>query len=299
MKRRLLITGSKGLIGTALKDVMLTLNWELIDFDLNSQENLQKDTRNLCDLSKLVSECDGVVHLAAISRVIHGEKFPTDCMATNVGGTANVLKAISDSRSKPWIIFGSSREVYGQSTILPVTEEAQLAPVNVYGKSKIMGEELVNSARKNAKLRTCIVRFSNVYGSTDDHEDRVVPAFCRAAAFGNQIRVDGLINTFDFTHIDDVSRGISLLVQKMDALDTSHQDIHFVSGIGTTLGELASLATKLARKEVSVVEATSRTFDVSSFVGDPKRAEKVLGWRHETTLMEGMKKLIAQFAAER
>ena len=147
------------------------------------------------------------MHLAAVSRVIWAERAPEDCRSTNIGGLRRVLEVAFEQPVPPWVIFASSREVYGQPRPLPGTEDTPLSPVNLYGRSKVEGERLVEEARASG-LRTAAVRLSNVYGSALDHADRVVPAFVWAAVQGNAIRIDGAECTFDFTHIDDTVRGM-------------------------------------------------------------------------------------------
>ena len=168
------------------------------------------DVRDYQAVAQAMAECSGVIHLAAVSRVFWGEQNPGLCWETNVKGTENVLTAASRMNPKPWVIYSSSREVYGHPQSLPVTEDAPLAPVNIYGRSKAAGEELVNKARTKG-LTTAIVRFSNVYGSTSDHSDRVVPAFARAASLGEPLRVDGPDHVFDFNHLEDTVRGLVAL----------------------------------------------------------------------------------------
>jgi nucleoside-diphosphate-sugar epimerase len=71
-----------------------------------------------------------------------------------------------------------------------VAEDAPLSPRNVYARSKVAVEQLTEEARERGMI-AAVVRFSNVFGDTEDHADRVVPAFARAAAAGGTVRVDG------------------------------------------------------------------------------------------------------------
>jgi nucleoside-diphosphate-sugar epimerase len=216
MNQRILITGSSGLVGTALTSALLAEGVDVVRFDLRARGEAHGDVRDRTRLHDIVARVDGIVHLAAVSRVVWGERDPELCWATNVGGLRNVLEAAAQSERGPWLVFASSREVYGQPVALPATEDAPLRPVNVYGRSKVEGELLVAEAQR-AGLRACTVRLSNVFGSTADHADRVVPAFARAAALGAELRVDGLEHTFDFTHIDDVTLGIVSLTELLSA----------------------------------------------------------------------------------
>ncbi|MCI4370857.1 MAG: NAD-dependent epimerase/dehydratase family protein, partial [Thermoplasmata archaeon] len=174
-------------------------------------------------------------------------------------------------------------------------EAAPLSPVNVYGHSKVAGELLVGDRR--AEHRACVVRFSNVFGSANDHADRVVPAFVRAALAGTDLRVDGSGHLFDFTFVEDVVLGLHRLVELMEAGEPAPPPIHYVSGTGVTLGELASEVVEVLGSKSRVREAPPRSYDVARFVGDPTRAKQLLGWKHETSLRDGILRLGALLRA--
>ena len=301
MNQPILITGSEGLIGRALRRALVASGFEVRGLDLRANPGPGRgdvrapgDVRVLEAVREGITGCTGVVHLAAVSRVIWGEQDPQGCWETNVGGTKNVLTAALEARHRPWVLFASSREVYGQPRHLPATEDTPLAPLNVYGRSKVTGEQVLGEGR-NGGLRTAIVRLSNVYGSTDDHPDRVVPAFARAALLGRQLRVDGAGNTFDFTHLDDTVRGLVGLVAALEAGDGRLPPLHLVTGIPTTLGALARLAVTLAGTKAEVVEAAPRDFDVSHFHGSPQRAQEILGWEPQVSIEAGLAQFIEAF----
>ena len=247
-------------------------------------------------MREAIAGCRGVAHLAAVSRVVWAERAPDDCRSTNIGGIRCVLEAAHEAVPQPWILFASSREVYGRPPRLPATETCPFSPVNVYGRSKVAGERLVEEARAGG-LRTATVRLSNVYGSALDHADRVVPAFARAAVEGSAIRIDGAQCTFDFTHIDDTVRGMVAAISRLEAGETP-PPVHLLTGAPTALGELAALAMALAGRTVPVTETPPRPFDVSRFHGDPSRARKVLGWEPRVALCDGLERLVRDFGAE-
>jgi len=290
ISRRVLVTGSSGLIGKALAEALRQDGFTPVEFDLRGIGSRAGDIRVSTDISRTITDCVGIIHLAAVSRVIDGEKDPEACWETNVMGTRNIIQAAMTLPDRPWLIYASSREVYGEPASTPVNEDAPLEPVNIYGRSKIAAERLVT----DAPLRTAIVRFSNVYGSTDDHVDRVVPAFAQQAALGLPLRVDGSGHTFDFTHLDDTVRGVLAVIHKLE-VGVELPPIHFVTGQPTTLGELASLAIELAGSNSTVHEAPPRNFDVSGFYGDPRRAARLLDWRPSVPLVDGLARLIQDF----
>ncbi|MEZ4226808.1 MAG: NAD(P)-dependent oxidoreductase [Polyangiaceae bacterium] len=292
--QRILITGSSGLLGSALATALLAEGTDVVCLDVRAHGEARGDVRDPARLHEVVDSVDGVIHLAAVSRVIWGEKDPELCWATNVGGLDSVLQAARRSARTPWLIFASSREVYGQPERLPASEDCPLRPMNVYARSKVAGEMLVEEARRSG-VRACTVRLSNVFGTTSDHADRVVPAFARAAAFGRELRVEGLDHTFDFTHIDDVTRGLGALTALLAAGDPPPAPIQFVTGRPTTLGELARIAVRCGQSTCTIRPSAPRHFDVAHFVGDWSRARSLLGWQPQVELEQGVARLVRAF----
>lgn len=292
---RIIITGSEGLIGTNLRKVFAKLNIDIRGFDkkLALTHVDFGDVNNVDNVLEKIRDYDGIIHLAAVSRVAWGERQPQLCWQTNVDGTRNILEAARSSSKKPWVLFASSREVYGQQSILPVTETANLSPLNTYAQSKVAAENLIQQYRSFG-LNTAILRFSNVYGTTADHSDRVVPAFCRASAYGESMRIDGFDNTFDFTHISDVVAGIVKTVQQLQYNKTL-PIMHLTTCRPTTLYQLAVLARQVGNSNCEFIPAPSRTYDVARFYGDFSLAQKVLNWMPTTPIESGVAQLVADF----
>jgi len=290
---RILITGSRGLIGSALVRALARGGHEPVHYDIAADR--RQDVTDLRALSAAVTGCSGIVHLAGVSRVVWGEGDPARCRRVNVNGTHNVLTAATKAAgTPPWVLFGSSREVYGQAVRLPVLESAPCAPLNCYARSKAEAESLVRAARESG-LNASTVRFSSVYGSTADHADRVAPAFARLALQGATLRVDGSGTTLDFTHLDDVVGALVRMTEILSAGDCL-PTLHLVSGEGTRLAELAHFAVATAGSG-RVALSQPRTYDVERFVGDADRAGRVLGWRARVGIEEGMRRLIEAFSA--
>lgn len=293
----ILITGSVGLVGTALSGALRArglpvggLDWQLPEGHPERADIIDADC-----VRDLVNGCRGIVHLAAVSRVVWAERDPARCWQTNVEGTRNVLAAAIASPSKPWVVFASSREVYGEPRHLPVAEDDGLRPLNIYGRSKAEGERLVLEGRSHG-LATAVVRLSNVYGRIDDHPDRVVPAFARGAVEGSDLRVCGSACTFDFTHLDDTVAGMVALIDALEAGARELPPIHFSTGRATTLGELARIAQRAGGDRSRIVELPQRDHDVSRFVGDPTRARALLGWAAKVDLDTGVERLATDFS---
>jgi nucleoside-diphosphate-sugar epimerase len=284
----ILVTGSSGLIGRHLLAALGLAGRAVRLFDLEASPS--QDVRSAEALDGALDDVEGVVHLAAVSRVVTAQRDPDLCITTNVSGVRNLLDACLARRNRPWVLFASSREVYGQPSAFPVPEDAPLRPMNVYARSKVAGEQLVHLAGE-VGLRAHICRFSSVYGCVHDHPDRVVMAFAGAAARGGRMRIEGPSHTFDFTAVADVVQGVTRLVEAI-ATRQAPPTIQFTSGVGTTLAELAELCARHARFPTGVEIARPRSFDVSTFVGDPSRAAEILGWKSSTPVDVGVPMLI-------
>lgn len=295
MRKRVLVTGSRGLIGRSLCRALCAAGMEVIDFDLAIPlgQPGHGDVRNVDACVEAISPVQGVFHLAAVSRVVWGEQDPTLCHAVNVEGTSNVIAACERMPTPPWLVTTSSREVYGQQSHLPVAESATRQALNVYARSKVSGELALEAAAQRG-LRTGHIRLSSVYGDTQDHATRVVPAFILAALRTEPLRVDDNTGVLDLTHVNDVVAGLIAFSKKI-AGGALLSPMHLVSGQGTSLLELAIMVTSLAKSLSQIQTASPRTYDVSRFVGNPQKAFSALGWKQRTPLALGIEKLIAEY----
>ncbi len=289
---RYLVTGSEGLVGASLSETLRQAGHEVVEFDLRKDG---RDIRDPATVSAAAKDCDGIIHLAAVSRVAWGEADPALCDEINITGTSVILDAALRAEPRPWVLFASSREVYGDPDAFPVSEEAHVAPVNTYGRSKAEGERLVHAAADQG-LRSAIIRLSNVYGNRNDHPDRAVPSLLWRAVQGLDLRISGEDHFFDFVHVDDCVRGLMKVMDRLSAgIETP--PLHLATGVRTTLGELARAAIAIAQSESPLTVLPSRSFDVAGFVGDPTRAAQVLGWRAAIPLDEGLRQLRVQMLA--
>ncbi|WP_417514557.1 NAD-dependent epimerase/dehydratase family protein [Marinobacter sp.] len=289
--KKILVTGHRGLIGRHLVPLLINLGYEVIGLDISDNSG---DITRSEDICPAISDVIGVVHLAAVSRVVWGEQNPSLCWETNAVASLAILEQASKLTRKPWVLFASSREVYGEPELLPVSEEAPVCPVNIYGRAKAKMEQYAFEARDTG-LNTAIVRLANVYGCIEDHEDRVLPAFCRNAAEGRPLRVDGFNHLFDFTHVDDTVRGIARIVAVLEANERYLPPIHLLPGMGTTLLEAAKIAVDAASSDSTIYAGPSRTYDVARFIGNPERAKRLLGWEATITPTEGICALVRAF----
>lgn len=292
---KILITGSSGFIGSHLKKFLEKQEIRVVAYDI--RKNPLNDIRNNLRLQKKLEGIDGIIHLAAVSRVKTGYENPLDCISINVKGTANVLEAARNCSESPWVIFGSSREVFGAPEKLPATEKTPRTPINVYGTSKRSGEDICKAYSKNYGLKIRILRFSNVYTGPKDHLDRVIPKFILKAFRGEDLYINGTGEEmiFDFTYIDDVIDGIWGTIQEIQKREELLDDFNLGIGVPVSLKELAELIVDKANTNSKIHYKDPRSYDVDKFYADPSKAKDLLNYNPQISLEKGIELVIEKF----
>jgi UDP-glucose 4-epimerase len=293
---KILLTGSSGFIGSALKRLLEDNGIEVVHFDI--KDNPLDDVRDFSAVRSKVTGIDGIVHLAAVSRVKIAHENPLECVNTNIGGMINVLESarlLRTDNNRPWVIFGSSREVYGESAILPVNESSTRKAINVYGVSKLTGEELCKVYSDNYGLKIRVLRFSNVYTGKNDHLDRVIPKFILQALQEEDLIINGTGDEiFDFTYIDDTIQGIWACIQEIERNKHLFDDFNISTGIPISLKQLADTIIKKTRSKSTIEFTKPRSYDVNKFYANLSKAIKLLGFSPNITLDEGIDLSIAE-----
>ena len=308
---KILITGGIGFIGSSLAIELCKYGYRIVLFDIRDNNKGEKiyekhinisfikgDINDSQKLTKIFKEntIDGIIHLAAISRVIDAEENPEQCIKTNIIGFETIIKSIQDIKhKKPWLIFGSSREVYGEPEFFPVNENFEKKYVNIYGKSKVKGEKITSNYALENNVSTLILRFSNVYGNKYDLLDRVVPKFITSIANENKITIEGGKQIIDFTHIDDT---VHAIVQSIDYIKRNERvidDFHILPGVGWSLQDLIKIIENKLNKKAKLKISSKRTYDVEKFIGDSSKMKAKLKTRNFLSLKEGIEKSIPKY----
>jgi nucleoside-diphosphate-sugar epimerase len=245
------------------------------------------------DLTQLAASFDGIIHLAGMTRVKWGEENPALCHTENAALTQRLTAACAISPASPWLIYASSREVYGEPITLPVIDDAPLAPINVYGRSKVAAEEAIATAGREG-LRTAILRFSTVYGGVGDHGDRLFPALMQRALAGTALTLNGSDTILDPTWIDDVVEAILAVAVRLADGAVPDGPILLSSGAGVSLADIALQILRATSSRSAIVEHAPRGYDTHRFVGNPARARAWLGWHASTPLDEGVRRYAAR-----
>jgi nucleoside-diphosphate-sugar epimerase len=304
----LLITGGLGFIGTSLALELIALGYSPIILDIKKKDTFVKrfngDARfihgDITDhriWKRLFRDfkIDGIVHLAAVSRVIDAQLNPERCRKVNIDGINLLFSALRKSGQYPWLIYGSSREVYGEPKQLPVKESDERQAINVYGHTKIVGEHLFSEYAKSKGTGCVVLRFSNVYGNEFDIMDRVLPRFIKCAHERVPITIQGGNQVIDFTYIEDTVNGITKSIERLQKYPKMINDFHISPGIGWSLYELKSFIEELCERELCVQVENERDYDVTRFIGDPKKANEILKIGKLDTLQAGLQKSLIKY----
>lgn len=301
----ILITGGAGFIGRSLQEEMCKLNYKVVLLDkkdafLLDDKSVVYVKADVCDETIMTSvfakyKFAGIVHLAAVSRVVEAENNPAECKRTNVGGAKSLLSALAKSGQKPWLIFGSSREVYGEATSLPVKESAPKIAINIYGETKIKCEQLFLEFAKKHKLNTAIIRFSNVYGNKNDIFGRVIPRFIRAIYMQKTLTIEGGEQLIDFTYINDSVKGVIRIIDYLNQNNNTYDDFHLCPGVGWSLYQLIEIIEKTIGTKAKINIKPKRNYDVIKFVGNTEKIDKLLNLPKFTSLQKGIEQSINEY----
>ncbi len=298
----LLITGISGFIGRSLVEEIVNRNlpWNINGIDIkdpcfNDSKYLKNIVFDIVDIrdQKAVEayfatkRFDGVIHLAAVSRVVDAEKNKENCIQTNLHGTKNVLDNVAKV-SETWVIFGSSREVYGEQKEFPVKESSEKTPINIYGRCKLEGEMLVQKLIR----RYMILRFSNVYGNNYDIKGRVIPAFVERALNEEPLYLEGGGQIIDFTHISDTTMCIINAAELLQSNVIEKEEIHICPGCENRITDIISYLSSCLNKELRVSVGGERSYDVKKFVGDPTKRKEILCDKEFISLRKGIMMLL-------
>ncbi|MDK2947554.1 MAG: UDP-glucose 4-epimerase [Methanolobus sp.] len=307
-EERILVTGGAGFIGSSVIERAIDEKKEVYCLDYRSDldkishlsgsvNTVNLDTRNKDDLKSFLQKhrFSGVIHLAAVSRVIWGEKNPQRCKEVNVDGTQNLLECLEETGQNPWFIFGSSREVYGEPSSTPVKENAPKMPINIYGETKLAGERMVRDWSIRTGNPSVVLRFSNVYGNERDILDRVLPRFILRSLKGQPLEIHGGRQLIDFTHISDTVEGIFRTIDYLGNGCQVHDDFHLLTGKGTTLQEVARIISDQIGQDIQLVEKECRNYDVVRFVGEPSKAESKIKFKARIKPEKGILMTIDRF----
>ena len=294
---RILITGSSGQIGTNVALALLQRGDEVLGIDKRANTWTDALPTRACDLCTcgpgelpVEGRFDAVLHLAAHAKVFELVEQPVRAME-NMQMAFNVLEYCR--RASTPIVFGSSREVYGDIH-RHITEESAadfVVAESPYSASKIAGEAYIYSYAECYGLPCLVFRFSNVYGRYDcdiDRLERVIPLFIARIAAEQPITVFGREKVLDFTYVDDCADGVIRGIDALVAGKIRRETINLAHGHGSTLVDLVNLIALALRKPPHVTYEPTRSGEVTRYVADLSKARALLGYQPQTPLTAGV-----------
>jgi len=293
------VTGGAGFIGSYLVKKLISENHQVIvidNFHTGKEENLKQiikcveiqktDIRDFNQLKKILKKVDGVFHKAALTTVPESFIKPEEYNDVNVVGTDNIFKIAKEYNLK--VVYASSSSVYGNTEKIPIKEDFPRNPINPYGKTKLDDEYLAEKY-SSENLDVIGLRYFNVYGigQTGSYAGVITQFLNRLKenkppiinGEGNQIR--------DFVYVKDVAQ-VNLVAMKSNV-----KKGFFNIGSGKTISikKLAKIMIDLSGLDLEPIFDKKLEGDIEKSQADTYLTSKMLGWKSETILKDGLKAL--------
>ena len=314
-KKKILVTGGAGFIGSNLTEALLKLNNEVIcldNFATGKKENItpfttnpnytliEGDIRNLSDCQLAVKDVDYVLHQAALGSVPRSIKDPITSNEVNVSGFLNMLTASRDSGVKRFI-YAASSSTYGDSEALPKVEDKIGKPLSPYAITKYVNELYADVFSKTYGLETIGLRYFNVFGRKQDPNGAyaaVIPKFVSQFMAGESPVINGNGEfSRDFTYIDNVIQAnlLSITTKNKKAINTVY---NIAFGERNTLKDLVDLLKKQLTefdpkiKDIQVIYGPNRVGDIPHSLASIDKAKKLLAYNPQFSLEKGLKEAV-------
>ncbi len=250
------------------------------------------ELRDVESVSDAVAGMDVVIHLGAQIAIPYSYVNPRDFVEVNVLGTLNVAEA-ARRHGVTRVVHTSTSEVYGSAQTVPMTEAHPLEPQSPYAASKLAADKLIDSYHRSFDLPACVVRPFNTYGPRQSAR-AIIPTIISQALAGSTVRLGSLTPRRDLTFVADTAAGF---VAAATAEDAVGRTIQLGANHDVSVGDLVRLVGEVLGRELSVETDPRRVrpeaSEVVRLISGPFLAEKVLGWRAEVPLSEGLAQTIA------
>ena len=302
---RCLVTGAAGFVGSHLATRLLNDGHEVIGIDafvdyyprFMKERNLEKPRSwntftfiegNLLELPLLpvLEGVDWVFHQAAQAgvRASWGAEFSryTDC---NVLATQRLLESVMFVGQVKRFVYASTSSVYGNTTALPVDEEAPLRPFSPYGVTKLAGENLCSLYYHNFGVPTTSLRYFTVYGP-GQRPDMAFHRFCKAALAHEPIHIfDDGYQTRDFTYVTDV---VEANIRAANSEGAVGQIMNVAGGSCVTVRNVIQLLQEVRDLPIDIVFEEKQYGDVRDTFASTRKAQELIGYKPQVPLQEGL-----------
>lgn len=264
------------------KEAVLTKNFE--QADLADKEALDKVFKKY--------KIDAVIHFAAYTYVGESVSNPQKYYWNNVVNTLNLLDAMIENNVKN-IVFSSTCATYGNPQYTPIDEKHPQSPINPYGKTKLMMEQIMADYETAYGLKYIALRYFNAaggdaqgeLGESHDPETHLIPLVLKAIkgdiaqinVFGTDYETSDGTCIRDYIHVEDLADAHMLAVQKLFETGESNC-INLGTGIGTSVKEIIKVAEEVTGQKVPLVYGDRRAGDPAKLYAANAKAKDVLGW---------------------
>lgn len=305
-----LVTGGAGYIGSHIIASLHQFGYKAVAVDdlstgfasripgvslLEANISLDASVDSMADFMKQHG-VTSVIHTAALKSVPESVEDPLRYYRVNVGGTVNLLEAMSLASVKNFVL-SSTAAVYGMAKG-EVTELSPTMPINPYGATKLAGEDLLKALNAVGKIHAISLRYFNVAGTVDDAKadnfaTNLIPQALRWISEGKRPKVfgtdydtaDGSCER-DYIHVADLAEAHILALK---ALEQGGDDWAFdVFNVGTGTGysvlQVVDLAIRASGEPVTAEITERRPGDPARIVANPAKIRSVLGWHHRHSL---------------
>nr|WP_321456058.1 UDP-glucose 4-epimerase GalE [uncultured Cohaesibacter sp.] len=311
MKRKILVCGGAGYIGSHMVQLLLEAGHDVVVFDNLSSghaeavagvELVQGDLLNPEDLAGVFKShsIDAVIHFAALIAVGESVERPDLYYRNNVAGTLNLLDAMRKA-GVDRIVFSSTAAVFGNPLHELIDETHPLGPINPYGWSKRMVEQILSDMATAFGLRSVALRYFNAAGAHPNGligeahrtETHLVPLVLLTAlgireklsVFGSDYDTRDGTCIRDYIHVLDLASAHLLALDYMDKHEGAHR-FNLGNGNGFTNLEVIETAKRLTNRPIPYEMAPRRAGDSGTLVADSTLAKTELGWTPKFDALE-------------
>jgi nucleoside-diphosphate-sugar epimerase len=305
-----IVTGGAGFIGSHISEYIAQDGHEVIIFDnlfsgkeeniehLFKMPNLSFIKGTITDLNTLMDvfkDADGIFHQAAIASVPRSIKDPLATNEANITGTLNVLIAARETGVKK-VVYASSSSVYGDTPVIPKTEDMIPIPKSPYAVSKLTGEYYCKVFSEIYGLKTVSLRYFNIFGPRQDPNSEyaaVIPKFITRVLNKEApiIYGDGK-QTRDFTYVKDTVQA------NVKAMESNAEGVFNVAcNQRINLLELAEIIMNEIGHQVKPLFDSPRAGDVRDSLADISAAKNAFGYSPEYAVVKGLRETIAWYRA--
>ena len=300
--KEVLITGGCGFIGSEIVKQLSKIgaNVTIID-NLSSGKkkyiegfpNVNLITADVLDddaIKKVVKDKEYIINNVAMPFIPDSYYVPKKFFDINVNATISLaLEAIKGKKVKRFTHISSS-EIYGSARTVPMDENHITSPQSTYAVSKLAGERVVFTMHKEHNLPAVIIRPFNSFGPNIT-QPYIIPEIITQIMNGDVVKLGNINAKRDLTYVSDTARGIILSLVKEGIVG---EVINVGSQKAYSIRELVELISEIMGKKVSIeIDQTRfRPFDVETLICNFDRAQKLLNWKPEISIKEGLKRTI-------